>query len=208
MRVTALLTTLLTTLKRWKWVLLPLLGVVVLLGVAGCVSDIRPPTAPADPVATYLLMDDRHRGVLLPRVEGGFVEYGFGDWDWYAENCDSWYHAFDTVLWPTQGTLGRRLTPARNGRELRRQFYWMRLYEIIVARTNMEALRDELQHVYAQGADREVYNPRYRMSFVPSGDGYWLFYNCNDAVASWLEKLGCSVSWVPVRLDLNVIGEE
>jgi len=177
---------------------------VVFFTITGCVSDIRPPTAPADPVATYLLMDDRHRGVLLPRVEGGFVEYGFGDWDWYADNKNSWYHAFDTVLWPTQGALGRRFSAARDGDDLRREFYWMKLYEIVVARSNMEALRAELAQAYAEEATQEVYNPRYRMSFVPNGDGYWLFNNCNDVVATWLEKLGCSVSWVPIRLDLDV----
>jgi len=193
-------------LESWKWLLLPLL--VVFFSITGCVSDIRPPVAPADPVATYLLMDDRHRGLLLPKADGGFVEYGFGDWDWYAANCDSWYHAFDTVLWPTQGTLGRRFTTARNGEELRRQFHWMRLHEIIVARSNMEELRDAIGNEYAKEAAGEVYNPRYRMSFVPSRSSYWFLYNCNDAVASWLEKLGCSVSWVPVRLDLSVVGSK
>ncbi len=197
-------TDLVRPLRRWQWILLPLLAVVVFFGITGCVSDIRPPTSPADPVATYLLMDDRHRGLLLPRVEGGFVEYGFGDWDWYAQDCDSWYHAFDTVLWPTQGALGRRFSAARNGDELRREFYWMKLYEIIVERSHMEALRRELGQIYAQEAEREVYNPRYRMSFVPSGDGYWFLHNCNDAVVIWLEKLGCSVSWVPIRIDLNM----
>lgn len=194
---------LLVSLKRWSWTL-PLLAVAVFLGVTGCVSEIRPPTSPEDPVATFLLMDDRHRGLLLPRVEGGFVEYGFGDWDWYAQCCDRWYHTFDTVLWPTQGTLGRRLSPARDGEELRRQFSWMDLHEIIVARHKMEALRAELAAAYAKEANREVYNSRYRMSFVPH-DSYWFLHNCNDAVAAWLQKLGCSVSWVPIRLDLSVV---
>ena len=42
------------------------------------------------------------------------------------------------------------------------------------------------------------------MSFVPHEDGYWFLYNCNDVVARWLQELGCSVSWVPIRLDLEV----
>lgn len=153
-------------------------------------------------------MDDRHRGVVLPRVEGGFVEYGFGDWDWYAENCDRWYHAFDTVLWPTQGTLGRRLTAARNGDELRARFSWMNLYEIRVDRTKMEALRAELAKTYAKESAREVFNARYGMSFVPCADSYWCLFNCNDAVTVWLRKLGCSVSWVPIRVDLSVAPEQ
>ena len=194
-----------TLCKRWKLVVvLLLLASLGLFAVTGCTSVIRPPTSPQDPVATYLLMDDLHRGLWLPRKEGGLVEYGFGDWDWYANNHDSWYHAFDTILWSTQGTLGRRFTSSRSGEELRRQFYWMKLHKILVARKDMDALRKELEDAFAEGVNEQVYNARYRMSFVPSVEGYWFLHNCNDAVANWLAKLGCSVSWVPVRLDLAV----
>ncbi|MHC4852972.1 MAG: DUF2459 domain-containing protein [Planctomycetota bacterium] len=183
-----------------------LLGLLVFPVVTSCVSVVRPPSSPEDPATTYLLMDDRHRGLLLPRAEGGFVEYGFGDWDWYANSHDSWYHVFDTVLWPTQGTLCRRFTSARNGAELRQQFYWMQLFEIVAARSDMESLRKDLAHTYSSclSARGEVHNTRYRMSFVRHDDSYWFLHNCNDAVATWLEQLGCSVSWVPIRLDLQV----
>ena len=80
----------------------------------------------------------------------------------------------------------------------------MKLHEIPVACTDMTALRDALESAFAKGVDEQVYNARYRMSFVPSPDGYWFLHNCNDAVARWLEKLGCSVSWVPIRIDLVV----
>ena len=43
------------------------------------------------------------------------------------------------------------------------------------------------------------------MSFVRHEDGFWFLYNCNDAVADWLRRLGCAVSWVPIRLDLSVV---
>ena len=42
------------------------------------------------------------------------------------------------------------------------------------------------------------------MSFVESEDGFWFLYNCNDALADWLRELGCSVSFVPVRLGLSL----
>ncbi len=191
--------------KRWKLVvLLLLLATLGLFAIACGTSVILPPAAPEDPVTTYLLMDDLHRGLWLPREEGGLVEYGYGDWDWYANNHDSWYHVFDTILWSTQGTLGRRFSSSESGDELRRQFYWMQLHEISVARKDMEALRRELADAYAEGVDRQVYNARYRMSFVPSQDGYWFGHNCNDAVADWLTKLGCEVSWVPIRIGLAV----
>jgi hypothetical protein len=192
-------------LRRWKWVVLTtLLGIVGLFVVTGYTPVIYAPRLPQDPVAVYLLVDDRHRGVLLPRADGGFVEYGYGDWDWYAQNYDNWHHAFDTVLWPTQGTLGRRFSASRNGEELRRQFNWMQLHELMVARKDMEALRKELADSFAKGADRQVYNERYRMTFVPHDESYWCLYNCNDVMTLWCEKLGCSVTWVPISLDFAV----
>ncbi len=191
--------------QRWKTVLLLLvLGTGLFFAVTGCTSVIYPPESPKDPVPTYLLMDDRHRGVLLPLKDGGFVEYGYGDWDWYANNHDHWYHVFDTVLWPTEGALGRRFSAAKNGDEIRRQFPWMELHEFMVDRKNMEGLSAELAAAFAKGAEQEVYNSRYQMSFVHHEDGYWCLCNCNDVVARWLEVLGCSVSWVPIRMDLEV----
>ena len=190
--------------RRWLSAALLLLGTVGLFAVTGCTSVIHPPRAPEDPVAVYLLMDDQHRGLWLPAGASGFVGYGFGDWDWFATNHDAWYYVFDTVLWPTHGTLGRRSSAARSADELRRELHWMQLHEIVVARGNMEALRAELADSFAKGADEQVYNELHRMTFVPHPDSYWFLYNCNDAVTGWLRKLGCSVSWVPIRLDLTM----
>ena len=42
------------------------------------------------------------------------------------------------------------------------------------------------------------------MRFVRQDDGsYWAF-NCTDQVAVWLRELDCEVSWVLVRLELEV----
>ena len=93
--------------RRTNLGLLLLAGAILIFANAGCVSTIEPPSNPRQPVTVFLQSEARHKGLLLPKAEGRFVEYGFGDYDWYALEKDRWYYVFDTVLWPTKGTLGR-----------------------------------------------------------------------------------------------------
>jgi hypothetical protein len=169
--------------------------------LASCSSTIRPPLHPKDPIRVYLLKDALHVGVVLPEESDRYVEYGFGDWGWYAMNHDSWYHVFDTVLWPTQGCLGRS---------------WMRddsvqfalksgkLTPLQVDRARVDGLLADLERRFDRNASTRVYNPAYKMYFVEDERGFWFLYNCHDAVAEWMEMLGCDVSWAWLRLDLEV----
>ena len=166
------------------------------LFLGGCVSVVTPPDGVEEPVTVYLYAEAMHKGVVLPRADGSFVEYGYGDWDWYALNKNSWYHVFDTVLWPTQGTLGRRF---RRGVPASASFT-----PLVVPGTRMVALRASLDTQYRRAAGTQHLNAELGMTFVHHEDGYWFLYNCNDAVARWLRELDCEVSWVPIRLGLSV----
>ena len=60
---------------------------------------------------------DRFIGVVVPdgqTPQQRYLEYGFGDWDYYALEHNAWYLIFDTVLWSTQGALSRREFQADN----------------------------------------------------------------------------------------------
>jgi hypothetical protein len=186
-------------------VAVPLLAAIA-LAFFGCTSTVTRPPVPADPVHVFLIQDDRHLGLVLPRESGRLVEYGFGDYDWYALGHDAWYCAFDTVLWPTQGTLARRELDAHDGSSLRQRLPWVTVDEIAVERAPMRALLAELDAAFARHADRVHHNAAWGMDFVPHEDGYCCLWNCNDMVADWLERLGCRVSWVPIRLGLVVAG--
>ena len=172
--------------------------------VFGCVSTVTPPAQVKEPQTVYLMFDKLHRGLVLPEEEKGYIEYDFGDWDWYALNKNQWYHVFGTVLVPNRGTLGRRVIAARDGEELRTLFHWMQIKELSVEKDRVSALREDLGAQYRKRAGEEVVNERYGISFVPHEDRFWFLYNCNDAVAGWLRRLGCRVCWVPVRLSLSV----
>ncbi len=87
---------------------------------------------------------------------------------------------------------------------LRANYPLSTLAPMAVERTAVVRLERRLAEQYARHESGELYNATYAMSFVESEDGFWFLYNCNDALADWLRELGCSVSFVPVRLGLSL----
>jgi hypothetical protein len=171
---------------------------------SGCVSYITPPAMPAQPVEVFLVQDGIHSGLIMPRPDGGYIEYGYGDWDWYALNYTSWYHVFDTVLWPTQGALGRRPYVARTPDELRAQCPGSELAALCVAGPDVDVLLRDLDARYEAGRATEVFNEVTRMHLVQVPESFWWGYNCADATAEWLRRLRCSVSRALIRTKLVV----
>ncbi len=188
--------------RRWRLTAgLLFVALAVCVASNSCTSTITPPPKPAVPSSAYLLKSARHVGVVLPDTAGGFVEYGFGDWDWYASLHDSWFHVFDTVLWPTRGCLSRR---ALSNRRVEYLEECGRAWEIMVEHDDAADLLGDLDRSFDEQRSTLVHNELLGFEFVEAERAYWFPYNCNDAVTEWLERLGCDVSWVPIRLDLEM----
>lgn len=185
-----------------------LLAVAAFFWIAGCVSTVTPPENPEEPTTVYLISTACHAGVVLPDPSGGMVDFAYGDHDWFALNHDQWYHVFDTLLWPTQGTLGRRKLSSREPDVLVRRYSPDAIAAIAASRPRVEALRRELEARHRRHIDRQVHDKLRGWHFVPDDQGYWLLNNCNDVTADWLRKLGCSVSWVPIRLGIKLRTDE
>jgi hypothetical protein len=177
---------------------------------AGCSSTVTAPPEVVDPVEVFVLEEAMHTGLVLPpdpSASGSpeqYVEFGYGDWSWYARGNDAWYDVFATVLWPTRGTLGRRTFGARTPAELRRRAHWARLSSIVVEREHAAALRVALQRRFDARRKQVVVDRRLGFKFVPTDGAYWLPHNCADVVADWLERLGCEVGWAPLRVGIYV----
>lgn len=172
--------------------------------LVGCVSTITPPSNPKVPTTVYLLTDAWHTGLVFPCPDGGYVEFAYGEWDWYALNRNRWYNVFDTLLWPTQGTLGRRFMPADDGRTLGGMYRSAKLEAIVVSSEKVADLLEDLDRQYAGGLKAGPSVDSYSRTFFKHDDGFWFLYTCGDATAVWLRRLDCSVSWVPIRLGLSV----
>lgn len=169
----------------------------------GCASTVTPPEDPPDPVVVHLLSTGRHAGVLLANGDGRTVEYGYGDWNWYALLKNDWWRAPATVLWPTQGTLGRRYVPEGDLAAMNRSYGGGTLEELRVSRASAERLLARLDADFAAGGEPH-YNQLYDMHFVQHPDRFWMFHDCHDQVAEWLRELDCAVGWAPIRTGLRL----
>jgi hypothetical protein len=181
---------------------------IALLPFLCCTSTVTPPPPPADPTTVFLLSEALHTGVVLPPDSAddraGYVEFGFGDWSWYALGNEQWYNVFATVLWPTQGTLGRREFGSHTADEMRARVKWAELEPIVVSAGKVRALRKKLQAEFDARSAEAVERPELRFRFVPSDGSYWFPHNCADAAADWLRELDCTIGWAPIRKGLHV----
>lgn len=194
--------------RRRRIAALGLAGAAVFAFAGGCTSTITPPPDVQDPVTVFLLREAMHSGIVLPRAgDGEYVEFGFGDWNWFALANDAWYHVFATVLWPTPGTLGRRTFGARTADDLRQRVHWAELQPVLVSRPKAAALVARLQQEHDARSKDAVTRPTLGWTFVPYDRSYWFPQTCADVAAEWFRELDCTVGWTPIRSGLTVAGQ-
>lgn len=181
--------------------------VLALWPVAGCTSVVWPPTAVAQPTTAFVLREALHIGIVLPVpavAPTRYVEYGFGDWRWFALGDDAWYRVFPTVLWPTAATLCRRVydtgDPTRLAALARAR--GSAVDPLVIEADRAAALAARLDAAFATAPIHR--RPELDMEFVPTDGSYWLFTTCADVAADWCRELGCRVSPALVRGSLAV----
>jgi hypothetical protein len=184
--------------RRVGLAMLGLVVVAVLLTTPmACTTTVRPPAHVEDPVEVVLLDHGRHSALALPGPDGGMIRYAYGDWHWYAlGKADAW-SALRALLWPSRSALGyRRLDPAATPSTIEQHVgvIVVARWSLTVERSEVEALRDQLEHVIASARDEAIVNERFDLTFVPHHDAYCYFHNSNHVTAGWLRDLGCEVT--------------
>lgn len=168
------------------------LGAAVL--VSGCANTIYRSEIASETRKVYLLDLGRHTRLAFG-MPGQFVEYGYGEWKWYAEMEDQWWRVPATLLWPTRGTLGRReWSGARAEDRLLQEYAGLNVLRLSAEKTKVDALVAELNREFNRRSDRMIHNRTYDLYFVPWDRPYWLCNNSNHAVKEWLEALGYEVT--------------
>ena len=82
--------------------------------LCGCVTRVRMPVRPVEPVDVFLVDYGRHSSLLLPDDgDKGLIEFTYGDWRWFALGKDGPLDVIPTIFLPTQGALGRWTWPIR-----------------------------------------------------------------------------------------------
>ncbi|MCR9247350.1 MAG: DUF2459 domain-containing protein [bacterium] len=185
----------------------PVVAYLLTIAIFGTTSTVRGPTEPRAPTSIFILREALHVGLVIPdaaAAPSSYIEYGFGDWQYFALANTEWYRLPPAVLWPTAGALARRRFRATTPAELRaRAPHYVELDEVLVEAAAVTRLRDRLTAEFAAGEPELVKSWNHRMSFVPSPASYWFGNTCADVVANWLAELDCEVSFVALRASLR-----
>ena len=154
---------------------------------------IIPPIAPAAPVTVYVIDYGYHSRLVLPDGKGKLMQYAYGDWRYFALNRQNLGNGIVALLYPTQGTIGRRQfnSLAEFQGQLERDRNIILGFEADAAK--VDQLLKLLDRRFRQNLPMRVKNPRNHLTFVPDDRDYIMFHNSNHELVTWLKNLDCRV---------------
>lgn len=162
--------------------------------ISGCSTQVVPPSHPADAVNVYLTDYGKHSSVVLPVKTGGYDEYAFGDWDYFAQGHNGIFNAIRALLGSPQATLGRRHLDAQpDDTAMMHLLGANRLMRLAVERKASDSLLNELDARFRSDGNPIFYSDYSKLYHVPDPEHYWGGNNCNHVTAGWLRKLGCEI---------------
>ena len=183
-------------------------GILLAFLPIGCAWTIRPPAAVSDPTTVYLTEYKRHTRLALPSPDpkDGWVEYGFGEWNYYGLENRSNFSGLRAIT-----GLG---TAARSRRQIRAskdeaEFLVLSggnfTAPIQVDRKSAESLQKQLETEWAALQDSSTVRRKDGVPVSISPDEtYHLFHNSNHATALWLRDLDCDVDGTPILSNFQV----
>src|SRR5436190_12294843 len=119
--------------------------ILFLILAGGCSATIIPPASPLNPRTIYIADYGRHSSILLPKPDGKFTEYAWGDWQWFALGDTSAPSAIRAVLFSDSSTLGQReVARHQSVRALKRALDADHMLRIECSADRIEILRDQL----------------------------------------------------------------
>ena len=170
------------------------------LSCGGCAAVIVPPPRTSGTRHVPVMVADYgyHSTVILPKSDGGLVEYAYGDWNYFGHNNKSVTTALNALLASDQATLGRRVLdrlPDQPG--LEQATGATSVIRFDAPRDKVAELERQLEHRFSTNLDSIMYSPVHGLYFVKDDEPYGVAHNCNHFTAEWLERLGCKVEgWV------------
>src|SRR4051812_6215520 len=146
-----------------------------LLTGGGCAAVIvPPPLAPAGRSSPVLVADyGYHSTLILPKSDGGLVEYAYGDWNYFGQNNKSFGSALHALFASDQATLGRRVLEREiNQPGLKEATGAQTLIRFNAPRDKVEALERALEQRFSENLGSMIYSPVHQLYFVKDGEPY------------------------------------
>jgi hypothetical protein len=180
-------------------------AVLLALLLPGCAWTVREPSAIADPVPVWISEYGKHCRVAVPSGRSTFIEYGFGEWNFYGREKRDIFSILRAGTGFGAGAFSRReLIPAPDGTLGPWQTGGTRSESVLVERANAELLRRKLDARWQ--ANQHTVRNREIDGVVVSRDParYHVFRNSNHATAEWLRELGSEVRGFPLFSNFQV----
>lgn len=182
-----------------------LIALLLFILAPGCATNVTAPQRVKDPAIVYVTDYGKHSSILLPAPAGGYDEYAYGDYNWFALGQVSVRNAFIAMLVSPKATLGTRHIPIHQGQvEIEDLAGCIRLTEFAVDRTRAESLEMTLAATFRKAAGSPIHSDFSGLEHIEYSHHYWLFHNCNHATADWLRDLGCKVNGPAILSNFQV----
>lgn len=180
-----------------RHVIRPALKMLFLLAV-GCSAAVEPPAHCASPTAVIVADYGKHSSLTLPSDRSHYVEYSFGDWNYYALERHSPFDAAQALFFSPASTLGRRDIAIDPAHATLTFIGKPRLLALRVEREKVVALRTALAAEWNAQAATHHFDAALETDFVKETRPYNWLENCNGWTASRLRDLGCKIEGTPI----------
>jgi hypothetical protein len=184
----------------------PVILAALILTCTGCATRVVPPQVRDDAVTVYLSDYSRHSSLLLPTA-GGFDEYAFGDWNFFARGDARWWVGLRALLASPQATLGRRFVPSDHGALTAADIRAVRIMPNQVARARADTLKLTLDSQFNRAAEPPMYSDYSSLYHIRDPEVYWGLHNCNHVTAEWLRRLGCTIEGFAITSGFTIAPE-
>lgn len=184
----------------------------------GCSTTIVPPDNLQEPKSVYLIDYGRHSGLVLPHPgeprlfenvdPPPYVEFAFGEWQWFALSREGPIDAIRALLVPSQGTLGVRAVEGSPREHHQPGWHYVEAIPITVERQAALDLSERLARTWHEQHEKMVFNEVNGLSFVPVEKRYSLFSNCNPVLAGWLMELECEIRGAALLSDWRLATQD
>lgn len=171
-------------------------------GASGCGQiTVRTPVGVESATTVFLVVHGDTSRLALPNDAGGWTEYGYGEWRWYALNDTARTRIPAVLLWPTQGTICRDVHPGTD----EPLFPWaQQRWPIEVEAGLARELETSLAARFSARPDEVISNEIRALEFVPVDRPYCITNNSTTTIADWLRELGCETRGWALRARYRV----
>jgi hypothetical protein len=182
--------------------------VFVTLMLSSCVWQVRPGAATPDSAPVFLTRYAQHSRIALPKAPDRFVEFGFGDWYYYALGEKGLWSSLRAAFFSPYSALSRReLLGTLDTQEFLSWAGGEQTVLLWVDTELAEQLLQQLEKKWESLTETRVYRETDGLYFAQWDRPYFLLRNSNHQTADWLRRLDVDVRGWTILSDFRIVPE-